>query len=253
MREILKSRRFPRVLGLFSAIAAGFAILVAWNRMPTADRPEYYAFADVRPLLGLNNFMDVTTNGAFLLVGAIGWMRVRHSGQWPRSLSAFGLTVAAATFVTGLGSAWFHLDPSPISIFWDRIPMAVAFSALIGLVIADRWDKKIGMNCMLGLTAISVCSLIAWRLGWGDLRPYYLLQYAGLPFIIGLAVARPKGEVANVAILTGLGLYVVAKVFESADRSVFETTGLVSGHSMKHLVAAVAVLRLYWPRLREPM
>ncbi len=254
MSQIVKTRKFPRALGAFGALAATAAFLVAWNRMPTADRPEYYAFADARAFWGMANFMDVATNAAFIFVGAVGWLRVRRSGQWPGKLAPFGLVLAAATFMTALGSSWFHLSPSIASIFWDRLPMAVGFSALLGLAIADRIDNRAGWWAMLALALISTGSLVAWRLGHGDLRPYYLLQYGGLVFVLGLAVAKPKGEIANVALLTALGLYIVAKVFESADRSVYEATATtISGHSVKHLVAALAVLRLYWPRLREPM
>lgn len=131
--------------------------------------------------------------------------------------------------------------------------MAIGFSALLGLVIADRINLRAGVWTMIALTFVSVGSLVVWRLGVGDLRPYFLLQYGGLVFVLGVAIAKPRGEITNVAILTALGLYVVAKVFEATDRPVFEATEIVSGHSMKHLVAAVAVLRLYWPKLREPM
>ena len=39
-----------------------------------------------------------------------------------------------------------------------------------------------------------------------------------------------------------LALYLVAKQAESHDRALFEASGLLSGHSLKHLVAAGAVL-----------
>ena len=40
--------------------------------------------------------------------------------------------------------------------------------------------------------------------------------------------------------LSTLGLYGAAKVLESADGLVFRVTGFVSGHTLKHLVAALA-------------
>jgi hypothetical protein len=40
-----------------------------------------------------------------------------------------------------------------------------------------------------------------------------------------------------------LVLYAVAKVFELGDEAIFHATGeVVSGHTLKHLVAALAVL-----------
>jgi hypothetical protein len=37
------------------------------------------------------------------------------------------------------------------------------------------------------------------------------------------------------------GLYVLAKIAEALDTSILETTRLVSGHTLKHLIAALAV------------
>ena len=39
-----------------------------------------------------------------------------------------------------------------------------------------------------------------------------------------------------------LGTYAVAKVAEHFDAAMYDTTGLVSGHSLKHVFGALAVL-----------
>lgn len=39
----------------------------------------------------------------------------------------------------------------------------------------------------------------------------------------------------------GLGAYLVAKVFEFADRPIFAAGEIVSGHTIKHVMAAVAL------------
>jgi len=39
-----------------------------------------------------------------------------------------------------------------------------------------------------------------------------------------------------------LGTYAVAKVAERFDAAMYDTTGLVSGHSLKHVFGALAVL-----------
>jgi len=39
-----------------------------------------------------------------------------------------------------------------------------------------------------------------------------------------------------------LGTYALAKVAEHFDKVIFDTTGIVSGHSIKHVVSALAVL-----------
>ncbi|HEY5971885.1 MAG TPA: hypothetical protein VIT22_07920, partial [Pseudoxanthomonas sp.] len=46
---------------------------------------------------------------------------------------------------------------------------------------------------------------------------------------------------SNKFLLLSLGLYVIAKLLEHFDLLVFEATGLVSGHTLKHFVAGLAV------------
>jgi hypothetical protein len=49
---------------------------------------------------------------------------------------------------------------------------------------------------------------------------------------------------------TALGLYACAKGMEAADAGVLETTlHAVSGHSLKHLLAALAAGLLLWARV----
>ena len=65
--------------------------------------------------------------------------------------------------------------------------------------------------------------------------------------IAGAACLRPVSESGlRIRWALVIGLYVLAKVLELADHSVFEMTGeLVSGHSLKHIVASFAA----WPVL----
>jgi hypothetical protein len=47
-------------------------------------------------------------------------------------------------------------------------------------------------------------------------------------------------------LLLALAVYVIAKLAEYYDRTVFEMTGeIVSGHSLKHLLAAFALFVVY--------
>jgi hypothetical protein len=44
-----------------------------------------------------------------------------------------------------------------------------------------------------------------------------------------------------------VGFYILAKLFEGLDRQIFRAGGFISGHSLKHLAAALAcylVLRM---------
>ena len=76
----------------------------------------------------------------------------------------------------------------------------------------------------------------------GDLRFYFLMQlYPVLlvPVLLRLYPPRYSGERRILAIV---GLYLLALLFDLGDRPVFVLTGgLVSGHTLKHAVAALAV------------
>jgi hypothetical protein len=44
-------------------------------------------------------------------------------------------------------------------------------------------------------------------------------------------------------LIAALGIYVSAKIFEAADGPVFALGGIVSGHTLKHITAAISA---YW-------
>ena len=44
--------------------------------------------------------------------------------------------------LTGFGSAYYHLDPTISTLFWDRLPMAVSFMAILAIGIEERVDAK---------------------------------------------------------------------------------------------------------------
>lgn len=77
----------------------------------------------------------------------------------------------------------------------------------------------------------------------GDLRPYLLMQLYPMLLIPLLLWLYPPRYSGDRAILAVIGLYLLALLFDLGDRPVFELTGgLVSGHTIKHAIAAAAVL-----------
>jgi hypothetical protein len=82
-----------------------------------------------------------------------------------------------------------------------------------------------------------------WWLHTGNLLPWAVVQGGGL-LLIGLLAARRLVPGAwGLPWASVVGLYLVAKLFELADQSTLDLTlGLVSGHTLKHLVAAAVVL-----------
>ncbi len=102
------------------------------------------------------------------------------------------------------------------------------------------------------LLAAGVWSTLYWR-ETDDLRPYYYVQFfplAALPLILLLF---PPRWTRTGDLLIALGWYVVAKFCEMPyDGTIFELGHIVSGHTLKHLAAAMGAYQLLrMVRLRE--
>jgi hypothetical protein len=231
------------------ALAAGIAMFFV-PRIP--QDPGYHDFADKRPCCGVPNFGDVASNLPFVLVGALGlaftWPArgVAHDGpirSKPERNAWIGIWFG--TFLTGFGSAYYHWAPDSTTLFWDRLPMTIVFMSLFSAMLMERISIRAGSFLLVPLVLFGVSSILAWRWtegrGAGDLRLYALVQFfpmLAIPLMLFLFPARydRAGDY-----LYSFGCYAIAKILEFADRAVFETLGLVSGHTLKHLTAAVGM------------
>jgi len=229
-------------VALLAAVAALLA-LAAFGP-PLALPAHYHAFADQRPLWGLPCAMDVLSNLGFVLAGAAGLWRLRRAptaaiAPAPRALAALffvGLALTAA------GSAGYHLRPDDAGLALDRATMGVAFAGLLGLAVADRLSARAGL-ALAGLTLVLAPLAAGLPLVNGNMGPWAVLQGGGALLLVALAFRRPQPAALGFSLAAVLALYAVAKALELGDHAVFELTdGLVSGHSLKHLVAAGAAI-----------
>ena len=94
------------------------------------------------------------------------------------------------------------------------------------------------MARLVALCAVAVGS-VAWWHETGDLRPYLLLQ--GAPLVLVPLWQWQAGAPRRERALFGAAIacYVAAKLCESLDRAIFHTLVVVSGHTLKHLLAAL--------------
>jgi hypothetical protein len=208
---------------------------------PVPQDPAYHGFADDRPLLGIPNFWNVSTNLPFLLVGAAGLATARRLAA--PELGLHYRVLCAAVALVAIGSAGYHLEPSTRSLVWDRLPMTVAFMALTAAVVADRISWLAGRALLWPLVVAGLVSIAWWvrteAAGAGDLRPYALVQFLPMLLIPLILALWREGNVAARPLWLGFGAYALAKLAEHFDAAIFAATGF-SGHSLKHLLAAVA-------------
>jgi hypothetical protein len=235
------------VLGLLAATGVLGALLLPRVAQP----PAYHAFADARPLGPIPNAGDVLSNLAFVAAGLFGLATLGAGAArfaHPRERAPWALFFASVALV-GPGSAWYHAAPSNATLVWDRLPMAVAFAALLVAALAERVGPA-AARLLLPLAVASAATVPYWAAteaaGRGDLRPYLLVQLAPLVAIPVLLARFPPRHTLGRLWLAGIGLYGVAKGAELGDAALLGITGVMSGHTLKHLLAAAGTGLLAW-------
>lgn len=255
LAPVPRAARFPLhlpapMLELCVALAMCCLLLVAVFAPAVAQPEAYHRFADDRAWVGVPFAMDVLSNAAFVAGGVWGLWRLGNLGS--RALSAPVWVTAVVFFggllFTGMGSAVYHWQPEGGGLMVDRAAMSVAFAGLLGLAVADRVSGQaaMGVTCVM-LVWAPVAAALAWR---GDNAvPWLVLQMGGLLLLLALAAVAPKarrdGGVGGLPLLGVVAIYGLAKVFELADHAVFDLTqGWVSGHTLKHVLAACVAFPL---------
>lgn len=214
---------------------------------PIAQNQEYHSFADQRVLMSIPNFWNVVTNIPFLIVGIYGIIFCFRalSKVADYQVVALFLVFFVGVFLTGVGSAYYHLNPSNETLFWDRLPMTISFMAFFTIVICEFISIKLGARLFIPLLFIGILSLLYWQIteskGVGDLRFYVLVQFLPIILITAILILY-KNNNGSAAYYFVLSTYLLAKLFEINDDLIFSTNHLISGHSIKHIIAALAPL-----------
>ena len=229
---------------LIGLVGAGCIAPWFFERVP--QDVHYHAFADTAAYVGIPNFLNVTTNIFFILVGVFGLAASRAKGfvldSTDRRMAYHVFFVGV--ILVGLGSAYYHVNPNTDTLVWDRLPMTVSFMALVAMIVSDCLSPKIGKAALWPLVGMGVGSVGYWHIteswGVGDLRPYGVVQFlpmALIPVMLGLFGTRRLRSPYVWAMLVTYGL---AKIAEHFDGEIYSLGGIISGHSLKHVLAALA-------------
>lgn len=233
--------------GALPLILAALAAMLAWHG-PIAQPGHYHDFADARAWLGMPNAADVLSNLPFLLAGVLG---LRAALALPASVAArapWGMFFAAVTLTT-LGSAFYHWAPDDLGLAVDRLPIAWACGWLSLALLAERVDARFASPAaQVAAWLLATASVWIWYQGQtrgiGDLRAYLFVQFLPVVLIPLTCTLFRGGALSALDWHGAIGLYLLAKLLEMRDAQVFEALGLVSGHTLKHLLAAAAALWL---------
>jgi hypothetical protein len=233
---------------IFLCITLGvFAGACFLPRIP--QDPGYHLFADTRAFLGIPNFFDVTSNLAFLFGGVWGLahiLRKSHPAafretheRWPYVLFFLGFVL------TFFGSAYYHWFPQNRTLVWDRLAMVVVCMGILAGTLNDRIGFRAGTRLLVPMLAFGIFSVIYWYggelVGAGDLRPYIIVQFFTLAALLLQTLLFPARYTHSGWLLAGGAAYLAAKVLELLDKELFSFLK-ISGHTLKHLVAAMAAL-----------
>ncbi|KAK9167531.1 hypothetical protein Scep_002753 [Stephania cephalantha] len=222
------------------AIACFVVLMIVTPSIPQSQ--DYHNFADHREFFGIPNTLNVISNFPFFIVGVIGLILCYYGNYFRLSLdgelwgwTCFFVGVAAVAF----GSSYYHLKPNDARLVWDRLPMTVAFTSIIAIFIIERVDERKGKVSILPLVLAGIVSILYWRF-FDDLRPYAVVQFVPCIAIPLMAILMPPMYTHSSYWLWAAGFYLLAKVEEAADRRIYNWTHhIVSGHTLKHLCAAM--------------
>ncbi|MBC3807207.1 hypothetical protein H8K52_07590 [Undibacterium seohonense] len=212
---------------------------------------DYHVFADTSAYWTIPNALDVLSNLAFAVIGLLGlfasraYFHQRSSRRHPKDYAY--LCFVLSIFATSVGSTFYHLAPDDARLFWDRLPIALACATLIAAVRTECFDQELlaARRDLIALIAFATASVLWWQQS-GDLRPYLALQLMAIiliPLWQGIYAAPKRTRWIYAA---AIACYVLAKVCEIGDAAILLHTGLLSGHTIKHLLASAAAALIIW-------
>ncbi|MCC7485782.1 MAG: ceramidase domain-containing protein [Burkholderiales bacterium] len=230
-----------REWGLAALTLAPLALVVALAPIP--QDPRYHLLADTRTIFGVPNFANVLSNLPFLLVGLAGLLHCL-SGEASGAVRSWLVYFAGVTLVF-FGSAWYHLSPEDSTLAWDRLPITIAFMGLLVALAAEHTRASVERALLAPAVALGAAS-VGWWAWTGDLRFYVWVQAAPLAAIVYFLAACPARYSRRAYLVWGLCAYAAAKAAEFHDARIHAlTANVVSGHTLKHLAAALAACFVY--------
>jgi hypothetical protein len=123
--------------------------------------------------------------------------------------------------------------------------MTVAFMGLFAALLSEHLGKEFEHRLLIPAVVVGIASVVWWKVT-DDLRVYIWVQLTPLLVIPYVIAVFPGRYTHRHYLLYGVGFYALAKAAEYYDRETFTLTwSVLSGHSLKHLLAAAAPFCVY--------
>ena len=121
-------------------------------------------------------------------------------------------------------------------------------------LVSEHAGEEFERTLLAPAVTIGIAS-VAWWAYTDDLRVYVWVQAAPLLAIIFILIVYAGRHTHRAYLAYALACYVLAKAAEFQDREIYALTSqTVSGHTLKHLLAAMGILFIYLMlRRRKPI
>jgi len=230
----------PRLI-LFTITVCLLILAIFTSTDPVPQDLVYHILSDQRQWFTVPNFANIISNLPFATIGLSGLFLALKNKEISISWYLFFIGL----FFVALGSSYYHLQPNNQTLVWDRLPMTICFMSLFSALCAENISSRYEKVILPVAISLGLSSVIYWHYT-NDLRFYALIQFGAL-LSIPLILSFYKSQYSHRHyLLYGLLFYFLAKVFELNDNLIFELTNhLLSGHTIKHLLAAAATYCVY--------
>ncbi|GAA4236294.1 ceramidase domain-containing protein [Postechiella marina] len=223
-------------------IALGVVAIVIILLTPSIPQNQsYHQFSDTAVLFGIPNFWNVFSNLPFAIVGILGLVNIKVISQ---NKGVYRVFFYGVIFVS-IGSGYYHIHPKDTTLIWDRLPMTIVFMSFVTIIITEFISVKIGRLILIPLLLLGVTSVLYW-VAYGELKPYVFIQFypmLAIPVVLLFFKSNYNKVYAYWLLLLA---YVMAKFLECFDYQMFEYLKIISGHSLKHLIAAIGLFVLLY-------
>lgn len=219
------------------------AVVTCFFIKPIHQDQEYHNFADSATLFSIPNFWNVISNLPFVIIGVIGLIKVMSIKEYP--LKSNFVVFFVGIFFTGFGSGYYHFNPNDTTLIWDRLPMTISFMSFLSIIIGEFIDSNKGKKFLPSFLFIGMLSIVYWIFS-EDLRFYALIQFLPILLILIILFLSKKELAYKKYFWLIIVFYTIAKFLESYDDFIYSVTyKMISGHSLKHIAAAVGPYLFY--------
>ena len=130
------------------------SVIILFFVDPIKQDSNYHLFADNRSIAYVTNFYNVVSNLPFVIIGYLGITLLRSAGLPPgvTDLKTAHYFFFFGVFLTGFGSAYYHLQPDNATLLWESF---ADYDFVYGIFLHCHWGMYFCGVCPTLIAAIA--------------------------------------------------------------------------------------------------